>query len=567
MINNAFKALIDYLDGKENPWAYYDALDIGALGEMHKDFTTASNKQNALGVALTDGIINQLYDKFRVTGKDRKIPIDADNLLKILKQHASKVGQYELDAFATQHKNYQLVRTLREFNKHLQEGGEKKDLPALLAAYSKNMAKVNRDFYTTTIDSDPKLGKVVEDILTTVGITDARVRGRYINAPVEVRQFLKEVVAHHNTPNNKEQLEQIKAFNQIVLDKSRVSRQKALLYGLLGILPIVGGMSYNGFGAVEQIVTAALFVPVVGIVGAVAAGAYAIYENLTRKNVHWMDQLRDNALVVAGTALKISAYSLAIAAAVTAAPVIAILTTVAAGVGVIREGAKLISLYSKKSKEVGSDLQAQQNQARMDDKIAKTKKTVWLRFGVAVALTGLAAAACFAPGGIFVVAGAALGVAIVSFFQWRAEKAIEKSTTDLNAKFKELENADAAASEESNSPQVVEELTSDAKATIGLRARDEHSAPSAVEVADEHIAPAVSNPRRDSVEEPVLPVADRRPAPLQMHGVTKQDSDDGYVSPLSKEALKGLISPQTPHQTATKVDDDEDNVSGPSGHH
>jgi len=271
------------------------------------------------------------------------------------------------------------------------------------------------------------------------------------------------------TLENKAKIQEIKKFNQIVLDKSRISRQKALLFGLLGLLPIVGGLSYNGFSAAEQIFTAALFTPVVGIVAAVGAGAYAIYENLTRKNVRWIDQLRDNFFVVAGTALKISAYGLVIAAAVSASPVVAILTTVAAGVAVIREAAKLIAMRNSKENVVDGDLHAKQKQARLDDEIAKTKKTVWLRLGVAIVLTGIAAAACFAPGGIFVVAAAGIATALTCLFQWRAEKAIAKSTTDLNAKFEALEKQDVAQ-EESNQPQVEPELTSDAEVIRALAA-------------------------------------------------------------------------------------------------
>ena len=470
MINNAFKALTDYLNGQDDAWSYYDDLPLTDLKNLDNDFSTASNKQDAVSEGAATLIINDLYEKYGVVDpKFKKIPINVDNLLEVLKEHASEEDKIKLDAFATKRKNYQLIRTLQSFNQYLQGNSAEENLPALLASYDKKMAGVNKDFFKTTIDSDPALSKVVGDILTTLGIEDQRKRGRYIDSPVPVRQFLKEVATYNVTLENKAKIQEIKKFNQIVLDKSRISRQKALLFGLLGLLPIVGGLSYNGFSAAEQIFTAALFTPVVGIVAAVGAGAYAIYENLTRKNVRWIDQLRDNFFVVAGTALKISAYGLVIAAAVSASPVVAILTTVAAGVAVIREAAKLIAMRNSKENVVDGDLHAKQKQARLDDEIAKTKKTVWLRLGVAIVLTGIAAAACFAPGGIFVVAAAGIATALTCLFQWRAEKAIAKSTTDLNAKFEALEKQDVAQ-EESNQPQVEPELTSDAEVIRALAA-------------------------------------------------------------------------------------------------
>lgn len=547
MINNAFKALKDHLDGIGHAWSYYDDLPLSDLKGLDKDFSTASNKQDPLSEGAATFIINDLYEKFGVIEpKDKKIPVSVDKLLEILKEHApSEEERLKLDTFATKRKNYQLIRTLQDFNKYLQGHGEGESLPALLAGYDKKMAGVNKDFYKTTIDSDPALGKAVGDILTTLGVDDKRKRGRYVGSPVAVRQFLKEVVQYHQTPENKHKIKDVNVFNQIILDKSRVSRQKALLFGLLGLLPIVGGLSYNGFSAAQQIFTAALFTPVVGIVAAVGAGAYAIYESLSRKNVPWIDKLRDNFFIVAGTALKISAYGLVIAAAVTAAPVVAILTTVAAGIGVIREAAKLIAMRNAKQKIVDGDLHVKQNQARLDDEIAKTKKTVWLRLGVAIVLTGIAAVACFAPGGIFVVIGAGIAMALTSLVQWRAEKAIAKSTTDLHAKFQELEQEDAR--QELNRPQVEADLTSsDAIAVRALAA-----APKA------HIEPKPSaeeesvDTRRDSTDDGYNSERSSDPAtPTSPYPPTRVDS-------LSRDAIRELTHKRIVPAVNLGADDEE----------
>lgn len=489
MINNAFKVLKDYLDSKDDAWSYYDGLPLIDLKGLDNDFSTVSNKQDPRFEGAATTIINELYEKFRVTEpKNKKIPVSVDKLLEILKEHAlSEEDRIKFDTFATKRKNYQLIKTLQAFNKYLQGHAEGESLPVLLAGYDKKMAGVNEDFYKTTIGSDPALGKAAGDILTTLGIDDEGKRTRYIGAPVAVRQFLKEVVQYHKTPENNDKIQDVNVFNQIILDKSRVSRQKALLFGLLALLPIVGGLSYNGFSAAQQIFTAALFTPVVGIVAAVGAGAYALYENLSRKNVHWIDQLRDNFFIVAGAALKISAYGLVIAAAVTAAPVAAILTTVAAGVGAIREGAKLIAMRNAKQKNVDGKLPAKQTQARLDDEIAKTKKTVWLRLGVAIVLTGIAATACFAPGGIFVVIGAGIAMALTSLFQWRAEKAIAKSTTDLYAKFQELEQEDIARQKLDRLETEANLTSSDAIAARALAAASSAHILSTIRSKEEHV--------------------------------------------------------------------------------
>lgn len=363
--------------------------------------------------------------------------------------------------------NFQLIKTLDFFNTHLQSGGDKEVLLAYMKSYDKNMAKVNKDFYTTTISSDPEVLKAATNILSTLNVP-ANQWGRYTGTTLTIHDFLQELTEHTKvTDENKSQLAQLKTFVETIETKSKISRQKALLYGVTALFPIIASMPFGGFSVIEQIATAALFTPIVSIVAVAGIGFYKMYQNAMDKNLPFLDKFRENSLILASTALKIAGYGLVIAAAATAAPVAAILTAVAEGVGVVQEGFKLLKMKlqgkTRPPRDGTESLSVKQQDARFDAEYSAKKKKLWVSLGTALALTGLAVVACLFP-----IAGLVVGGVMGATFaaQWAAEKSIDRSAKKvMQSEFKALEQAYDAKEKElalehefSNSANLTERL-------------------------------------------------------------------------------------------------------------
>lgn len=441
----ALEATIDYLNGNDSALSLYDLndLEVGFFNTpvryTDEVFDLEEHVQRLLNVLGVPIKMQEKYLKSNAT---------VVGLLNILSDRAKKnslPGNTKLNEFIKKVENFQLINTLQFFEKHLNANNNKQDLLDYMTSYDKKMAKVNKDFYTTTVNSDPQVLQAVENVLRSLGV-DQQKWGRYTGSSLTIYAMLKEV-AEHTAPENKEKLIQLKTLVKAIKTKSKLSWQKAVLYGLAVILPIVASIPFGGGGAIEQIVTASLFAPVFGLSTTLGMGAYSLYKTMFDKNIPLLDKLRDNFLVIASSGLKIAAYGLVIATAATGLPIVGVLTVTAAAIGILREGFKLLQMNIKnKAERVGADadnLITNQQNARFDADVEKKKNSLKINIGAAIVLTGIAAVSCFVPGGAVVVGSAFLATVLTHIVQLKINKYMEKlSVKTLHATFDDLEAAD-----------------------------------------------------------------------------------------------------------------------------
>lgn len=528
------------------------SLDYGnKIEDLNRDFFEEPIRTK--GNTFLRDLVTKMLNDLNVPKEEQERYLNSTatvyGLLKILSERAKKdnpKGNEKIDAFIKQLENYQLVNTLKFLKGHFEKGGSKEALLEYMESYDKKMAKVNTDFYKTTVNSDKEVRTAVEDLLTSLGIPKMQ-WGRYTGSS-KIREMLKEIVEYApKTDANKEKIEQVKSLVADIKAKSKVSLQKAILYGLGVLFPILATMPFGGFGVIEQIVTAALFIPVVSVAVTIGVALYSIYKTTFDKNIPLLDKIRDNFFLVAGTALKTAAYGLVIAAGVASAPVVGILTVVAAGVDVLQEGFKLLQMKIKgkaaPARTGNEDLITKQQDARFDADYAKSKKLLWVKLGTAVALTALAAVTSFVPGGIIVVAAAALAMGIVYAIQWKANKNIEKASKKaLHAKFAELE------AEEQNKPQPKDELSSGARLIAGLQHGPEvvegHRAVSESQDAIMQRLGSVEVVHELGTESPSPSVRSVRSVSSDSSDSSGYSSDEPTVTPLSRASLKDTIPTQ-----------------------
>lgn len=457
----AFEAIHRYLDGDENAFSTFSIKDFNRefyelpISYIDEEFTLKEDIQallNKLNVP-TDAQVKYLRSTATIQG-----------FLKLLSDRAKRIdtqGNPTLDALIKKIDNFQLIKTLQFFDQHLQDKKGEKDLLNYMTSYDKKMAKVNKDFYTTTVNSDPEVLQAVENVLERLGLPQQQ-WGRYTGSSLTVHQMLKEVAEHTNkSPENKEKLAQVTSLAKMIKAKSRLSWQKAFLYSLVAVFPVVASIPFGGGGFIAQIVTAALFPPTLGLTGTFGGALYSLYKTTYDKNIPVLDKILDNFLVLTGTILKAAAYGLVIATAVTGLPVVGILTVAAAGVGILREGFKLMQMNLKgKAEQVKTgpeNLMSKQQDARFNSDYEKKKKSLWIELSAAVVLTGIAAVSCFGPGGSIIVASAAIATVVTYISQWAINKYIEKSAKkELHGNFGRLETEDEA---EKNALQAQSELS------------------------------------------------------------------------------------------------------------
>ena len=95
----------------------------------------------------------------------------------------------------------QLIKTLRSFSNELR-GASNFSLSSCMSYYDGKSVEFNRDFYTTKINSDEQISKIVEDILIHLKIPPLQ-WGRYLGAPLTVNDFLVELFEHNSKENQK----------------------------------------------------------------------------------------------------------------------------------------------------------------------------------------------------------------------------------------------------------------------------------------------------------------------------------------------------------------------------
>jgi hypothetical protein len=445
-IERALEATIDYLNGNDSALSSYDFNDI-EVGF----FNTPIRYKDEIFVSgqYVKRLLHALKVPIKMREKYLKSTATVFGLLNILSDRAQKhvlPGNERLEEFIKKVENFQLINTLQFVENHLKNGNNNKQyLLEYMTSYDKKMAKVNKDFYTTTVNSDPQVLQAVESILESLGI-DKQKWGRYTGSSLTIYAMLKEVV-EHTAPESKEKLTQLKTLVNAIKTKSKISWQKALLYGLAVVLPVVASIPFGGGGAIEQILTASLFAPVFGLSTTLGIGAYSLYKTTFDKNIPLLDKLRDNFLVIASSCLKIAAYGLVIATAATGLPIVGVLTVTAAAIGVLREGFKLLQMNIKnKAERVEANednLITNQQNARCDADFEKKKNSLKINVVAAIVLTGIAAVSCFVPGGAVVVGSALLATVLTHVVQLKINKYMEKlSVKKLHATFDHLEIAD-----------------------------------------------------------------------------------------------------------------------------
>lgn len=343
--------------------------------------------------------------------------------------------------------NTQVIAILNSVNGSLalSEIDGKKAITTAMLSYAKQMAKVNQDFYTTTINSDPNLLEAVKKVLASLAI-DKRLEGRYINSSLTVHELLKELTQFTiRNDDNTQKLELLSFLVNDIENKAKISRQKAISIMLTLLFPIIALLPFGGYGFVAQIITAALFVPVVSIIGAAGLGLYSIYQTTFDKNIPLLTKIRENFFVITRAAMSIAAYSLTIVAAASAAHLITVFTLFAAGIYAIHQGVNLLYVQKTVLDQALDDkdlLSTQQRNARYEIADEKIKRQLTISFSASVILVVLAAVSCFAPGGVMVMMPVVAATLLTYGMEYRINKQLEKlAKKELYGKFEGIEHA------------------------------------------------------------------------------------------------------------------------------
>ena len=307
-------------------------------------------------------------------------------------------------------------------NQTLQAFGDpdlKPDLPDCMEQYNSVINTFNRDFYTITVDKHPELNDSIIKILQRLNVP-ADQHDRYLDQHITLHELLvelNEVIKNDELGNFIEQIE-----------KRKNARWRNLfLIGVLG--GVCGLVPFFAFQltVLQQVVTVASIMSGVGLIYAVATAAYTVYDTSVSSDVSFYQLFRENFSSVAKNALTIAAWSLVFVAAVTT-PVVSGLFVMAEAVLVIKESVSLayIYLYDRPEINLKSSLTEQHLQARDLTRFETRRHTAWVNFAAAFLMTGIVAAWCFVPGGIFVIAGAVLAMAAVYLVKSYAIRENEK---------------------------------------------------------------------------------------------------------------------------------------------
>jgi len=339
----------------------------------------------------------------------------------------------------------ELETALTSFNNYLLSP-DKARLLRILEPYGDNKKKINRDFFTLTLDEHPELNPYLSKLLNYLNI-DELLWGRYIGAPITVYQLLKEL----NQLLDKKNQHLVAFIKQIdnKRGKAWTSLVFAAMLGLVGVEFLVPFMS-GVVNLVHQVVVAAVFVPAASIGYTAAVYFYSLYESLTnKKKVPLTELLRNNFFELAEAALKVTAYSLVLAAvATTGSPLFLVLIIVGTGIQIIKEVVNFIHLQVKhksSAKDHEYTLPEKQQQAREECDYLKRRNSLIINIVAAVVITGLVAASFLIPGGIFVAIGALVGLVIVHLLKSQAHRYNERHiTARLISDFEALETKEIA---------------------------------------------------------------------------------------------------------------------------
>lgn len=345
-----------------------------------------------------------------------------------------------------------LIKTLESIGEYIKSS--ERNVIEHIDSYDQTLKTSSLDeaFFLTPLNASKALQDALNELLIAAGVPE-RERGRYRQAPLTVYALLTEL---HERPkedndNNGVAIIQLKIKDLLdTLDEKYKKRYKNTLLGaFLALLSIVVTEPFGGISVLQQLLTATLFLPVLQLSIAASLGFYKIYQNIYNKSVPFFDKIRDNFFIMASVALKVSAYSLVLAAACAGTPIVSILTVVAQGVSIVEEGFKLLQLniQGKKAPERTGDenLEVKQEQTRLDSNYEKHKRSLWINLATALLMTAIVAVWCFVPGGAFVAMGAAAMMGVTYYAQFKANHYNEKITRDdLKTKFDEIERPETA---------------------------------------------------------------------------------------------------------------------------
>lgn len=295
----------------------------------------------------------------------------------------------------------------------------------------------NRDFYTITLDKHPQVNACIKSILDQLNVPPHQ-HGRYLHQKLSVYACLVEL----NETVNDDNLAQ---FIQLLHEKKQARWKNMLLSCALvsasGLIPFF----VFQLSVLQQVLSVASLMSGGGLVYAIGIAAYTAYDLSLKSGASFYQLFKDNFFSVAKNALSIAAWSIMIIAAVTT-PLVSLLFVLADAMLVIQELSKLayVYLHDQLGNKDKLSLLEQQTQAREQTNFGILKHSAWVNFAAAVIMTGIIAAWCFAPGGIFVVAGAIAAIGIVYVSKNYAIKEHEKKMKEvMQDNFNTIEQTEA----------------------------------------------------------------------------------------------------------------------------
>jgi hypothetical protein len=339
-----------------------------------------------------------------------------------------------------------LIDLLTSFNVYA-SGGQTRGFLRHFSYYENKMSEFDRDFNHTKINNQ-EIKAIVKVILTTLGIP-AHQHGRYLNSPLSVRDFFVELNEHTKKEN-------LKLNNFIILQnqQNRLKWNKIILGSAIGLA--IFEITYpfiKSLITIQELLAAALFVPVVGIGITAIIAIYSGYKNIFDKHTSLSQRFKDNFFLLADIALKLAAYSLLIAAT-TATPVAAALFVVAECFNVIKEIVNLVQAHFQNNNNAMLSsmdvLSRQQYKARQQFDFVKQRNSIIINLLAATLCVGIIAIWCFFPPSLFLTIGALAAVAVVAVIKAQIQKCNEANVkTRLNREFTKLE-ASFVTEQESN---------------------------------------------------------------------------------------------------------------------
>ncbi len=330
------------------------------------------------------------------------------------------------------------------------------DLATCMQSYDAANSNFNHDFFTITLDKHPEVSDFIKKLLDSLGVSPEQ-QSRYLHQKLTVHECLVEI----NELANRDYLTD---FIDILSKRKKARWINVVLGSVLG--GVLGTIPFFQFGltALQQVVSVAFMASCGGLMYSVAAAiytAYTVYESPERSSSMYQDFV-DNLFIFAKKMLTISAYSVMLIAAVTT-PAVLILFVVADAILVMKEIATLayIYLYENPGINPKSSMAEQHTQARELTDYEKRKYAAWVNIVSAILMTGIVAAWCFAPGGIFLIVGALLAIGGVYFTTNYLIKQNEKKMDEvLKLRFAAIEQGNRPSIDASSNAKMQASLTS-----------------------------------------------------------------------------------------------------------